>query len=154
MTVPLPLLGAMVADVGEWTYPSLCAGGMGVCRLRVWDAAEMIGHIAVVTELDSNPGASVTNSAECIIPALAGMFPGPLITYEHYPADPLSALAWKKTGRIDWVYLTRGHAEWKPVWPINADHPDWQSHALWMDVYGCQILDPHATKTKEDTRDD
>lgn len=143
MKTPLPSLAPVpVTDLRSWRYPARFGRGWGVCRLRVWDVPEVVGHVAVVTELDDNPGPSVTNSAEDIVPLLGVSWPGPLVVFEHYPADPASTLRWARKGRVDWVRLTDAGPVWKPVWPVHPDHPDFAVHALWAQVYGPQILDP------------
>ncbi len=54
----------------------------GRCRLRVWHPE----RVALVTELDDNPGPSVTNSAEVIAEEVRAMFDGYTLV-EHYDAS-------------------------------------------------------------------
>jgi len=58
------------------------------CRLRVWREPGMPRLFMVATELDDNPGASVTNAAEVLAAAAWGRFQPevvlPPILIEHY----------------------------------------------------------------------
>lgn len=66
----------LLTDTPRWAYPTPgFPGKTGECRLRLWRVVDDSygngkAYVAVVTELDDNPGASVTNSAESIYAAL------------------------------------------------------------------------------------
>lgn len=137
---PLPALdGSPVYTINRWQYESAAGAGFGTCRLRIWEAPGT-GIVAVVTELDDNPGASITNSAEQIIGALRALYPGYEVTvFEHYPAIPGSTLKWRQLDRIDWVYLDVRRPVWKPVWPVAEICDDFITRRLWMEMYGEQI---------------
>lgn len=56
------------------------------CQLRIWFAGNPYGALAIVTELDSNPGSSVTNVAETLWASIASEFDlgESFEMYEHY----------------------------------------------------------------------
>lgn len=136
--VPLPEVGALLHDDPGWRYPSGCGSGSGVCRLRVWTSADC-GLVAVVSELAENPGASVTNSAEHIIPALSRAWPGPMVVIEHYPAREYASPRWLRQPRLDRVYLAGRTPQWQPLWPVHPGCESYDAHWAWALVYAEQI---------------
>jgi hypothetical protein len=137
---PLPVLGDLIVDIPRWEYRTLHRERTGFCRLRVWASAEVVQHVAVVTEIPDNPGMSVTNAAEFILPALHTAYPGPLVVFEHYHGDPFTGGAgWKRKERVDRVYMLGHMAQWQPIWPVPPAHPDYPVHALWAAVYFEQV---------------
>jgi hypothetical protein len=74
-----------------------------VCRVRVWSGTEVSGGvpILVLTELDQNPGQSVTNAIETLVgecvthylPEHDGADP-PCLVLEHYPNRQASERWW------------------------------------------------------------
>ena len=72
---------------------------MAFCDLEVYTLAD--GRtLAIVTELDGNPGASVTNRAEVIFTQLMRSFnladPAQLIQIEHYGPDDILPEHWHR----------------------------------------------------------
>jgi len=61
------------------------------CQLRIW-YRDMLPPVAVVTELNSNTGTSVTNMCEYLWHDIVSSFnlPSDTVFIEHYPEDPAS----------------------------------------------------------------
>lgn len=81
----------------------------GRCRLRIWHAEK----VALVTELDGNPGPSITNAAEQVTAAVLDVLDGlPYTIVEHYEASLCLP------HRLQVVHYKRGSvATWMPLPP-------------------------------------
>lgn len=134
----LPLPGVLdphnpLVDEPTWTYPSTCAGGGGVARLRVWPT-DQNGHLAIVTE--KSMGVSITNAAEDIYTKLAAAHPGPLIVLEHWPAGDGAPY-----DRLDQVHAPQGAGPlWLAIWPVPSENPRFNAHEEWMHAFGTTLL--------------
>lgn len=69
-------------------YSARAFGNEGEARMRVWHGQS----VAMLTELESNPGASITNAAEDAWAAVAGVVDLRILhpswrLVEHYPAN-------------------------------------------------------------------
>lgn len=92
------------------------------CRLRVWHER----HVAMVTELDDNPGMSVTNAAEDVWTAVSRLLDCELLhpawtMVEHYAATPRGWLP----ARFDVVLFEGRDGERRlssPSWRPAARH--------------------------------
>lgn len=97
-----------VDEVLRLPHPWDRDGSPSILRLRVWlthplDPAGPV--LAIVSDDDTNLGASVTNNAEQVVAHLDARFPGALVL-EHYP----------RSGHVCEVTLDgRGRARWLPV---------------------------------------
>lgn len=77
-----------VTDRPRWVVTRKRSQQPTVTHLRVFhQAADRGSLIAVVTELDANPGLSVTNAAELIEGQLRRQLGCPFRLFEHYPAN-------------------------------------------------------------------
>ena len=93
---------------------------MAYCDLEVYDLAD--GHtLAIVTELDDNPGTSITNRAEGIFTQLMQVFnldkPEKLVQIEHYRKDSVLPEHWHRVTCASYdpglkQYL---NPEWEPL---------------------------------------
>lgn len=156
---PLPDLGELLVDIPRWEYQTVHVRQTGLCRLRVWRTLPGLdteaGKLAVVTEIPENPGMSVTNAAEYIIDSLHAVFPGPLVTMEHYHRS--AALpGWAGKERLDRTWLIGHRPQWQPVWPVTPQHPEYPLHALWAEewfhaITGQPAFDPAPAGPATDT---
>lgn len=106
-TIDAPAAAVLIRDE-LWSYPSpYQPGERATRRLRVWRTAR--NRVAcVLTENLPDPGVSITNAAETIVPALADEYPNDTVfTVEHYPHHPAHA------GRYSQVWLTGSGPAWK-----------------------------------------
>ena len=104
-----------------------CPNGLrGRCGIEVMSFPGIVRTVVVVTELDDNPGMSVTNAAEHLASQLCaqkGISPHGLVWIEHYPEKTDG----RRTIRESWDYAvfrwdwTRGAFD-RPVWlPATRD---------------------------------
>lgn len=81
----------LIEHLAEFDYPGLGPVQRSVCNLYVYEVGEQL--IAVVSERDDNPGASVTNTAEHAASAVLARFapnqPERLVWIERYPASQI-----------------------------------------------------------------
>lgn len=127
----------LVTDDPAWTYTSTCAGGGGMALLRVWRTADD-GHLAMITE--NGIAVSITNAAEDIAAALTGQYPGRLVILEHYRAGDGAPYE-----RLDQVLVRPGRTpDWRPVWPIPPNNPNFAAHQTWIREYGATLLTARA----------
>jgi hypothetical protein len=91
------------------------------CAVTLLFAKDGSGDVlAIVTEVDGNPGASVTNAAENIateIVATFGVDPRHLIYIEHYRTDRYGGglpSTWDVV-TFDWSGQGAAHPQWKPL---------------------------------------
>jgi hypothetical protein len=104
---PLRLPPTPIDDVRTFVNPWRLNGASTTCRVRIY------GAVAVVTELATNAGVSITNAAERIFSALELEY-GRLIHVEHY--GPESYGGGRREDTFDLVTLTRnGRAQWKRI---------------------------------------
>ncbi|GLX06774.1 hypothetical protein [Microbispora sp. NBRC 16548] len=134
----LPDLARLAHEDTAWRYPSSCAGGYGIARLRVYQADSATAPtsdggtcIAAVVAVVSETGkrVTVTNAAEEIWQLLWDMYGPRLILVEHWPADQLG------DGREDtWdqVVVVGGRARWRRIWPLAPENPDHEAMRAWM----------------------
>lgn len=99
-------------------------GREGCCRLRVWHEQE----IAVVTELDDNPGPSVTNAIETIADVVQQILDRPIGTddgyllVEHYEAGGRS---WRDPTFDVVRFLVTEPWHSSPIWkPMGSALPE------------------------------
>lgn len=114
---------AQVIYDGPWHYRGY-HGVKSVCYLRLYQPKEPRPAIAIFTELDQNPGTSITNRIE-VLATLAWEFlqkpTAPPIVIEHYPNRGLHNThtgRWQFPESFDFVELSRkpdGSFE-KPKW--------------------------------------
>lgn len=76
----------LIYDDDYWHYPGYFRNKNGTCRLRVWESDKYDYKLAIVTEVDYNPGPSITNCAEKITDKLDKEF-GPHVLIENYGND-------------------------------------------------------------------
>lgn len=70
-----------VTTINEWHYPGIWPHQDCFCRLDIYE--NMTGTVCVVTELNGNTGASVTNCIENIGKKLQSLY-GNHVLIEHY----------------------------------------------------------------------
>lgn len=100
----------LMRDEPAWSYPGIWAGQKPICRLRVF--SDPRGPlICVVTELEENPGASVTNCAEKIYAKLQDEYPG-CIHVEHYA---------RRSGFDESFSIFKLGPESSPIWTPYLD---------------------------------
>lgn len=87
-TEPIPATPAHLLYEGEWKYPGY-HNNTSICHLRLFVPVEKVKPlIAIFTELDSNPGTSVTNRIEHLATMVWQWQERPqrgLTVIEHYP---------------------------------------------------------------------
>lgn len=93
------------------------------CRLHVFqERPERPCSVVVVTELDDNPGTSVTNAAEHLATVVCDLYtldPERLRWIEHYP---------RRKGcksEFDWVVFKRQYIGFPTTHPVVFDDPTW-----------------------------
>lgn len=99
-----------VRVVDRWEYPNGVYRTTGVCRLAVFRDATRF--LCVVSELDDNPGMSVTNAAEAINDKLRREYGDDVVQIEHYPRGI-------RPHSFDLVTVTGGTAGWRHL-PSSA----------------------------------
>ncbi|MEV6527388.1 hypothetical protein AB0M43_36240 [Longispora sp. NPDC051575] len=135
MTTPpvLPVPGRLLLDQIAWEYPSPCAAGSGLARLRIWQTTTPSpGHLALVT--DSGIGASITNSIAEIWHTLRNALGAPLWLLEHWPADA------SEPEHLEQVAVTGLRPSWWRAWPTSTDNPRHELLQVWMIVHGRDLL--------------
>ena len=90
-------------------------GRLATCRLRTYKTTDGLGPVVLLSEVAGNPGMSVTNSAERLIPQAAnflGLEGGGVRWVEHY--DNGSYPGGRREGiTYDLVTIQDGRAGWK-----------------------------------------
>lgn len=80
-----------MTDRPRWIVTRRRSNQPTVTHLRVWQSTERSddqpAYVAVVTEIEGNPGLSVTNAAELIEGQLRRQLGLPFRLIEHYPAN-------------------------------------------------------------------
>lgn len=107
------IVAELVRDEPHWPYRTFGAL-RGVCHLRVYNVPGDTGtYVAIVEELEDNPSASVTNSAEYIRTDLLTQYQ-PLRIVECYPA--------RRPGGGPYTYHEVTFDRVAPTWrPLDAD---------------------------------
>ena len=101
-----------------------CPNGLrGRCGVEVTPLPSIMSTLVVVTELDDNPGMSVTNAAEHLASqfcARKGISPNRLLWIEHYPAKGEGRRTIRESWDFvsfgwDWSRGVFGEPEWRPT---------------------------------------
>jgi hypothetical protein len=96
------------------TYPGYF-GCESQCRLRIYATHSLAPLVFVATEMPDNPGTSITNAVERLIPSARNLVrqrgapslaSAPFSWIEHYPADD-------QPERFAQVVFPRGKPEWR-----------------------------------------
>ncbi|MFD8316192.1 hypothetical protein [Kitasatospora purpeofusca] len=134
---PFPALPELTTlqSATNWLYPSGCAAGYGIARLRAWTTSIPGQVLAVVTELGI--GATITNSAAEIHTELAVLYGPSTVVLEH----------WKAHGdagdRFDQTALVRGEPKWRAVWPTDPLNPLHDHFQRWFAQHRGELLGEH-----------
>jgi hypothetical protein len=130
----LPVPGTLIDAFDAWHYPGGPGSMGGTGELRVWRTD--CGHLAIITQLGTDTGISVTNAAEYVYQELASKYPltGEMVLIEHYPPGDDNHAVWDQVA-VD----PAGQPRWRPVWPIPEEHPDFERHHAWVAAHG-QLL--------------
>ncbi|MGA5819881.1 hypothetical protein ACPC54_18715 [Kitasatospora sp. NPDC094028] len=127
----LPELATLRSDT-DWRYPSACAAGHGVARLRVWTTSTPGQVLAVVTELGI--GATVTNSAAEIHTELTARYGPGTVVLEHWKARSEREHHFAQTA------LVEGEPTWRAVWPTDPLNPHHDHFQQWFTRYRSELL--------------
>ena len=119
-------LRTLIEEDERFGYNGL-GGQRSTCRVRLFNSEQTGQIVAVVTELPTNPGSSVTNSVENLATAITEQFeiePERFLMVEHYPAEQHAGSTFDASySRVNLKHDARhGFIKASPAWtPLDAE---------------------------------